>query len=37
MLVTVDGSFNVLDWTNFNLCRREYDVGFTAALLRCDR
>jgi hypothetical protein len=25
----------VLDWTNGNLCRREYDVGFTAALLQC--
>jgi aminoglycoside phosphotransferase (APT) family kinase protein len=35
MLVTPDGSFNVLDWTNGNLCRREYDVGFTAALLQC--
>jgi hypothetical protein len=35
MLVTEDGSFNVLDWTNGNLCRREYDVGFTAALLLC--
>lgn len=35
MLVTADGSFNVLDWTNGNLCRREYDVGFTAALLQC--
>ena len=35
MLVTDDGSFNVLDWTNGNLCRREYDVGFTAALLQC--
>ncbi len=35
MLVTDDDAFNVLDWTNANLCRREYDVGFTAALLRC--
>ena len=35
MLVTPDESFNVLDWTNGNLCRREYDVGFTAALLMC--
>ena len=35
MLATPDGSFNVLDWTNGNLCRREYDVGFTAALLQC--
>ena len=35
MLVTDDESFNVLDWTNGNLCRREYDVGFTAALLHC--
>jgi aminoglycoside phosphotransferase (APT) family kinase protein len=35
MLVTDDGSFSVLDWTNANLCRREYDVGFTAALLHC--
>ncbi len=35
LLVTDDGSFNLLDWTNANLCRPEYDVGFTAALLRC--
>jgi aminoglycoside phosphotransferase (APT) family kinase protein len=35
MLVAPDGSFNVLDWTNGNLCRREYDVGFTAAMLTC--
>jgi aminoglycoside phosphotransferase (APT) family kinase protein len=35
MLMTDDGSFNVLDWTNANLCRRELDVGFTAALLYC--
>jgi aminoglycoside phosphotransferase (APT) family kinase protein len=35
MLVDTDGSFNVLDWTNANLCRREYDIGFTAALLQC--
>jgi aminoglycoside phosphotransferase (APT) family kinase protein len=35
MLVTDDGSFNMLDWTNGNICRREYDVGFTAALLQC--
>jgi aminoglycoside phosphotransferase (APT) family kinase protein len=35
MLVTADESFNMLDWTNGNLCRREYDVGFTAALLHC--
>jgi aminoglycoside phosphotransferase (APT) family kinase protein len=35
MLVTEDGSFSMLDWTNANLCRREYDVGLTAALLRC--
>jgi aminoglycoside phosphotransferase (APT) family kinase protein len=35
MLVTADDSFNLLDWTNGNLCRREYDVGFTAALLQC--
>ena len=35
MLMTADGSFNVLDWTNANLCRREFDVGFTAALLQC--
>lgn len=35
MLVNDDESFNVLDWTNGNLCRREYDVGFTAALLHC--
>jgi aminoglycoside phosphotransferase (APT) family kinase protein len=35
MLVAADGSFRVLDWTNGNICRREYDVGFTAALLHC--
>ena len=35
MLMTADDSFNVLDWTNANLCRRELDVGFTAALLQC--
>jgi aminoglycoside phosphotransferase (APT) family kinase protein len=35
MLVADDGSFSVLDWTNGNICRREYDVGFTAALLNC--
>ena len=35
MLVNDDESFSVLDWTNGNLCRREYDVGFTAALLHC--
>jgi aminoglycoside phosphotransferase (APT) family kinase protein len=35
MLVNDDESFTVLDWTNGNLCRREYDVGFTAALLHC--
>jgi aminoglycoside phosphotransferase (APT) family kinase protein len=35
MLVTEDGSFSLLDWTNGNICRREYDVGFTAALLQC--
>ena len=35
MLMTDDDSYNVLDWTNANLCRRELDVGFTAALLQC--
>ena len=35
MLMGADDSFNVLDWTNANLCRRELDVGFTAALLQC--
>ena len=35
ILVTDDDSFNVLDWTNGSLCRREYDVGCTAALLQC--
>ena len=35
MLVTADESFNLLDWTNGSLCRRECDVGFTAALLHC--
>ncbi len=33
MLMTADESFTLLDWTNANLCRREFDVGFTAALL----
>ena len=33
MLMNVDESFTLLDWTNANLCRREFDVGFTAALL----
>jgi aminoglycoside phosphotransferase (APT) family kinase protein len=35
MLMTADDSFSVLDWTNASLCRRELDVGFTAALLQC--
>jgi aminoglycoside phosphotransferase (APT) family kinase protein len=35
MLMSDDDSFNVLDWTNATLCRRELDVGFTAALLQC--
>ncbi|MEY2523224.1 MAG: hypothetical protein QOJ66_1789 [Ilumatobacteraceae bacterium] len=35
MLMTADDSFSVLDWTNANVCRRELDVGFTAALLQC--
>ena len=35
MLVTEDESFSMLDWTNAHLCRREYDVGFTSALLHC--
>ena len=35
MLMTADDAFNLLDWTNANLCRRELDVGFTAALLQC--
>jgi aminoglycoside phosphotransferase (APT) family kinase protein len=35
MLVGDDDSFNLLDWTNGCLCRREYDVGCTAALLHC--
>jgi aminoglycoside phosphotransferase (APT) family kinase protein len=35
MLMTADDSFYVLDWTNANICRRELDVGFTAALLQC--
>jgi aminoglycoside phosphotransferase (APT) family kinase protein len=35
MLAKPDGSFDVLDWTNGCLCRREYDVGCTAALLHC--
>jgi aminoglycoside phosphotransferase (APT) family kinase protein len=34
LLVTADGSFTVLDWTNASVCRREFDVGLTAALLR---
>jgi aminoglycoside phosphotransferase (APT) family kinase protein len=35
MLETVDESFWLLDWTNASLCRREFDVGCTAALLNC--
>jgi aminoglycoside phosphotransferase (APT) family kinase protein len=35
MLMSADDSFHVLDWTNANLCRRELDVGFTAALVHC--
>jgi aminoglycoside phosphotransferase (APT) family kinase protein len=35
MLETGYGSFELLDWTNANLCRREFDVGCTAALLNC--
>jgi aminoglycoside phosphotransferase (APT) family kinase protein len=34
MLTTDDESFTLLDWTNANICRRELDVGFTAALLQ---
>jgi aminoglycoside phosphotransferase (APT) family kinase protein len=35
MLETADEAFWVLDWTNATLCRREFDVGCTAALLNC--
>jgi len=35
MLETDHGSFSLLDWTNANLCRREFDGGCTAALLNC--
>jgi aminoglycoside phosphotransferase (APT) family kinase protein len=35
MLETADDSFSLLDWTNACLCRREFDVGCTAALLNC--
>ncbi|HZX53946.1 MAG TPA: phosphotransferase [Ilumatobacteraceae bacterium] len=35
MLETSDESFWLLDWTNASLCRREFDVGCTAALLNC--
>ena len=35
LLMTDDDAYNVLDWTNANVCRRELDVGFTAALLQC--
>ncbi len=35
LLVTDDGAVTVLDWTNANISPREFDVGFTAALLRC--
>jgi len=35
MLETADESFSVLDWTNASVCRREFDVGCTAALLNC--
>ncbi|HEX2784038.1 MAG TPA: phosphotransferase [Ilumatobacteraceae bacterium] len=35
LLVDSDGRVTVLDWTNGDLMPREYDVGFTAGLLRC--
>jgi aminoglycoside phosphotransferase (APT) family kinase protein len=35
LLVTADGQVTVLDWSNANICARELDIGFTAALLRC--
>ena len=35
LLVDGDGTINVIDWTNANVCPRELDVGFTTAFLRC--
>jgi aminoglycoside phosphotransferase (APT) family kinase protein len=35
LLVDGDGHTTVLDWTNGDLLPREFDVGFTAAFLRC--
>jgi aminoglycoside phosphotransferase (APT) family kinase protein len=35
LLVGPDGTTTVLDWTNGDLMPREFEVGFTAAFLRC--
>ncbi len=35
LLIDDAGAVTVLDWTNANLLPREFDVGFTAGLLRC--
>ena len=35
LLVDSDGRVTVLDWTNGDLMPREYDIGFSAGLLRC--
>ncbi|MCU1391792.1 MAG: aminoglycoside phosphotransferase [Ilumatobacteraceae bacterium] len=35
LLVDDDGVVTVLDWTNANVVRREFDLGFTSGLLRC--
>ena len=35
VLVDDVGNVTVLDWTDANLLPREFDVGFTAGLLRC--
>ncbi len=35
LLVERGGRLTVLDWTNGDLMPREYDIGFSAGLLRC--
>jgi len=35
LLIDDDGRTTVLDWTNGELMPREFEVGFTAGLLRC--
>jgi aminoglycoside phosphotransferase (APT) family kinase protein len=35
LLIDDNGVVTVLDWTNANISAREFDLGFTAGLLRC--